>query len=102
MFLHPERFRALSSLLVGWRTHCVQTDAVPGIALQAKGSSEAAARQLTCAQAVADVWPLVEPFLLQDVEHITKHKGVGQTSVARVIGVALNGLCMYFECSKHP
>lgn len=42
---------------------------------QAKGGSEAAARQLATPEEVARVWPLVEPFLLQDIEHVTKYKG---------------------------
>lgn len=44
--------------------------------LQAKANAEeVAARQLGSREAVVAVWPLVEPYLLQDVEHVSKHKG---------------------------
>lgn len=44
-------------------------------ALQDQPGADAAARQLTTRQAVADVWPLVEPLLLDDLQHIAKHRG---------------------------
>ena len=45
------------------------------VCVQAKGAGEAAARQLTSRQAVAEVWPLVEGPLLEDLQHVSKHKG---------------------------
>lgn len=43
--------------------------------MQDKGPGDAAARQLTSRAAVAEVWPLVEPHLLDDLQHITKYRG---------------------------
>lgn len=43
--------------------------------MQAKSAGDAAARQLGSRQAVADVWPLVEPHLLEDLQHVARHKG---------------------------
>ncbi|KAL4423906.1 hypothetical protein ABPG75_001207 [Micractinium tetrahymenae] len=53
----------------------------------AKGGAEAAARQLTSPQAVADVWPLVEPHLLQDVEHVAKHRAFLQAAAEHFSGL---------------
>lgn len=47
----------------------------PPAMLQDKGPGDAAARQLTSRAAVAAVWPLVEPHLLGDLQHITKYRG---------------------------
>jgi hypothetical protein len=44
--------------------------------MQCKASAaDAAACQLSSREAVAGVWPLVEPLLLADVEHVARHKG---------------------------
>jgi hypothetical protein len=43
--------------------------------MQCKASAAEAACQLSSREAVAGVWPLVEPLLLADVKHVTRHKG---------------------------
>lgn len=42
---------------------------------QDKGAGDGAARQLASRAAVAEVWPLVEPHLLDDLQRITRYRG---------------------------
>lgn len=42
---------------------------------QDKGPGDGAARQLASRAAVAEVWPLVEPHLLDDLQRITRYRG---------------------------
>ncbi|EFN52259.1 hypothetical protein CHLNCDRAFT_139170 [Chlorella variabilis] len=52
------------------------------------GAGEAAVRQLTSRAAVAEVWPLVEPLLLQDIEQLDAPLDAGGDPMQRLLQLA--------------